>query len=171
MDLKIRLLDDPTLRMKSANYPFPASEEAKVWLDKFLSDMNTTMRAASGMGLAAIQVGHPIRLFILKNGDDFKEFLNPEVLEIENPVVFENEGCLSIPDASASTTRFEKVKLKWFDRTGAEQQGTFMGMEAFAVQHEMDHLDGKLYIDQLKSLKREMVIKKYRKHMKMEKRR
>lgn len=136
-------------------------------LDVFLTDMHQTMIAESGMGLAANQIGWLLRIFVLKNktSTGYDEYINPEVLSEEELVTFENEGCLSIPGASANTQRFNKLKLQWSDRQGTRLEGYFEGMDAFAVQHEMDHLNGKLYIDQLGPVKRSMVLKKHKKYV------
>jgi peptide deformylase len=134
-------------------------------LDSFLLDMYQTMIAEKGIGLAANQIGWKLRIFILKNETigGFDEYINPEILSQEELVDFENEACLSVPGASAKTKRFLKLKLQWQDRQGTTLEGNFENMDAFAVQHEMDHLNGKLYIDQLGPVKRSMVLKKHKK--------
>jgi peptide deformylase len=129
--------------------------------------MYQTMIAERGIGLAANQIGFKLRIFILKNKTTtgYDEYINPEVLSEEELTTFENEGCLSIPGTNAKTQRFRKLKLRWQDRHGTTLEGDFENMDAFAVQHEMDHLNGKLYIDQLSPVKRNMVLKKHKKFL------
>lgn len=160
----IRLLDDPVLRTRCE----PVDPVAIVLhdLDNLLEAMHTTMKAENGIGLAANQIGRSLRIFILKDNDAYKEFINPEIVSQSDLVDFENEGCLSIPGVAANTKRYSKLTLKWLDREGTTKEQNFENMEAFAVQHEMDHLNGKLYIDQFGPLKRDMTIKKYRKFVK-----
>lgn len=162
--------------MRTKCLPMPIEEiEAKLadyWhgtldnvytLDQFLYDMNETMLAENGMGLAANQIDWAFRIFILKNDTDYTEFINPEIISQEELVTFEDEGCLSIPGVTANTKRYRKVKLKWLNREGIIFTGEFTDLQAFAVQHEIDHLDGKLYIDTLGPVKRSMVLKKHKK--------
>ena len=165
MSLKIRLIDDPILRKPC--------EPIDVWtanvlfdIDKLLDAMNSTMRAEQGVGLAANQVGYSIRVFILKDNATYKVFINPEIVSQSEPVDFEGEGCLSIPGASAMTKRYRQIRLKWVCRDGINREADFLDSEAFAVQHEMDHLDGKLYVDQLGPLRRELVLNKHKKYLK-----
>ena len=137
-------------------------------LDKLFIDMYQTMIAEKGIGLAANQIGHALRIFILKDPrrpQGYMEYINPEVLSQEELVDFENEGCLSIPGTSATTERFKKLKLRWLDRSGTTHEEAFEDLNAFAVQHEMDHIDGKLYIDQLGPVKRSMVLRKHKKFL------
>jgi peptide deformylase len=140
-------------------------DEGEYTLDQLLRDMHQTMIAENGIGLAANQIGWKLRLFILRNktSTGYDEYINPEVISQDELVDFENEGCLSIPGVVANTKRFRKVKLQWQDRQGTLLEGNFEDMDAFAVQHEMDHLNGKLYIDQLGPVKRSMVLRKHKK--------
>ena len=167
MALAVRLLDDPVLR-KPCDPVDLWTGEVLLDIDALLKEMHETMLEERGIGLAANQVGHSLRIFILKDGDSsYKTFINPEIYDQVNLVDFEGEGCLSIPGASATTKRYQQVTLRWVDREGTTHEGVFTDMEAFAVQHEIDHLDGKLYVDQFKPLKREMVVKKHKKFMKL----
>lgn len=134
-------------------------------LEVLLKDMNETMLAENGMGLAANQIGHTVRIFILKTGEGYSEHINPEVLSQEEIVDFEGEGCLSIPGVTVTTKRFKKLRLKWQDRQGVAHEAFFEDLRAFAVQHEIDHLDGKLYVDQLGPVKRSLVMGKHRKYL------
>lgn len=158
---KIRLIGDLMLRKPCDNL------STLEGVDELLDTMYRAMVSEQGVGLAANQIGYPLRVFILKDNDSFKEFINPEVIVQSELVDFENEGCLSIPGTFANTKRFKHVRLRWTDRQGKTQEEDFLDMQAFAVQHEMDHLNGKLYIDQFSPLKREMVVKKHKKFLKL----
>lgn len=165
MATSVRLIDDPVLR-KPCDPVDPWIAEVLLDIDKLLEEMHQTMIAERGIGLAANQIGRSLRIFILKEGDGYNAFINPEIVEQTDLVDFEGEGCLSIPGAMATTKRYQQVVLRWVDREGTTREGVFMDMEAFAVQHEMDHLDGKLYVDQFKGLKKEMLVKKHKKFIK-----
>jgi peptide deformylase len=161
----VRILNDPILRRKcdpvdTANL----SADPKV-VQSLLDEMFATMTAEKGIGLAANQVGYTVQIFILKDGDSFKEFINPEIVSQSELVDFEGEGCLSIPGTSGKTKRYKQLTLTWLDRNGTKNESVFQDMQAFAVQHEMDHLNGKLYIDQFGPVKRDLVLSKHRKHM------
>jgi peptide deformylase len=134
-------------------------------LSNVLNVMNDAMLAENGMGLAANQIGYPIRIFILKKENSYEEYINPEVLSQEDLGTFEGEGCLSIPGVSAITKRYRRLRLRWQDRQGTTHEDDFENLQAFAVQHEMDHLNGKLYIDQFGPVKRQLMLSKHRKHL------
>lgn len=136
-------------------------------IDGLLKEMHETMVAERGIGLAANQIGRSLRIFIKKTENGYQEFINPLILSAEEEVAFEGEGCLSIPGAVATTKRFRKLRLQWQDRTGTTHEGSFEDMDAFAIQHEIDHLNGKLYVDQFGPLKRDMVVKKHKKFLKL----
>jgi len=136
-------------------------------IDKLLEEMHATMKAERGIGLAANQIGRSLRIFILRDGEGYKAYINPEITDKSELVDFEGEGCLSIPGTMATTKRYRKVTMKWIDREGTNKEEIFEDMGAFAVQHEIDHLDGKLYVDQFGPLKREMVVKKHKKFLKL----
>jgi peptide deformylase len=163
MPTNIILIDDPILRVRCDEVP----TDSLLDMYKLLEEMHSVMLAEQGIGLAANQIGRSLRIFILKdNNKPYRAFINPEILAQSELVDFENEGCLSIPGTFGTTKRYRVIRLKWTDLEGRIQEEDFMGMEAFAVQHEMDHLNGKLYIDQFGPLKKEMVVKKHRKFMK-----
>ncbi len=162
MPEKVRLITDPVLRKPCLEV---SPSEDPMFIIGLLETMNETMKAEAGIGLAANQIGHSLRIFILKREDSYQEFINPAVIMYGDIVAFEGEGCLSIPGASATTQRFATVKLSWLDKNGIKNEALFEGMEAFAVQHEMDHLNGKLYIDQFGPMKRELVLGKHRKYL------
>lgn len=164
MPSSVKLIGDAVLRTPCK--PLTV-DNGLTFIDDLLVEMHDSMKAESGIGLAANQIGHSVRVFILKREDSYREFINPEILLQEELVDFEGEGCLSIPGAVATTKRFRKLRLKWTDRAGTTIEEDFLDMQAFAVQHEMDHLNGKLYVDQFGPLKREMVVKKHKKFLKL----
>jgi len=166
MPTRVRLLDDPVLR-KPCDPVDPWTAEVLLGIDELLKEMHETMLAERGIGLAANQVGRSLRIFILRDGEkEYKAYINPEILSQEELVDFEGEGCLSIPGATSTTKRYRRLRLKWVDKEGTTSEADFEDMGAFAVQHEMDHLNGKLYIDQFGPLKKEMVVKKHKKYLK-----
>ncbi len=129
-------------------------------------DMLATMYDAPGIGLAAPQVNVPERLIVLDcvkvEGETPRPLImfNPEIIaSSEETSVFE-EGCLSIPDHFADVTRPAEVQVRWVDRDGREHNEEMGGLWATCVQHEIDHLDGKLFIDYLKPLRRQMITRK-----------
>ncbi len=136
-------------------------------LQVLINDMVDTMYAAPGVGLAANQVGVSKRLMLidLSVGDDPSQlhvFINPEITETEGEI-FEEEGCLSIPDFVEIVARPEWLRVKYLDREGKEQEMEAEGLMARAVCHEIDHLDGTLFIDYLRGLKKERVLKRIQK--------
>jgi peptide deformylase len=139
-------------------------------LEKLIDDMVETMYAAPGVGLAAPQIGVPLRVFVidLSVGRDPKgliTLINPEFVEREG-LQLEEEGCLSVPGFNATVVRPERVFVKGIDRAGHERvlEGTELLARAF--QHEMDHLDGKVFLDRLRGIKRDMIVRKIRKMVK-----
>jgi peptide deformylase len=175
MILPIVAYGDPVLKKRaddiSEDYPD---------LDKLIENMYETMYAASGVGLAAPQIGKSIRLFIVDGSpfaDDededgnpdpksvgmegFKQvFINPEILsELGDKWSF-NEGCLSIPKIREDVFRKEKIKIRFFDEKFALHEKEFEGYSARIIQHEYDHLEGKLFTDHLSPLKRKLLSKR-----------
>ncbi len=153
---------DPRLRQKGA--PVTAFDAA---LQKLIDDMFETMYAAPGVGLAATQVGVMLRLAVMdcapKEGPpEPMVLINPEILSSSDRMDME-EGCLSVPDTNEKVPRFNRLKMRALDREGKSFDIEAEGLLAQAIQHEIDHLDGKLYIDYLSSLKRERINKKLRK--------
>ncbi|TDU28128.1 peptide deformylase [Panacagrimonas perspica] len=153
---------DPRLRQKAT--PVTAFDAA---LQKLIEDMFETMYAAPGVGLAATQVGVMLRLAVMdcapKEGPPEPVVLiNPEIVESSDRMEME-EGCLSVPDTNEKVPRFNRLKMRALDRQGKSFEIDAEGLLAQAIQHEIDHLDGKLYIDYLSSLKRERINKKLRK--------
>jgi peptide deformylase len=133
-----------------------------------VDDMFETMYEAPGIGLAAIQIGVPKRVIVmdLAKKDDPKEprvFINPQVLWQSDEKATYEEGCLSIPEFYEEVERPSKVRVKFLDLDGAEQELEASGLLATCLQHEIDHLDGVLFIDHISKLKRDRVIKKFAK--------
>jgi len=136
-------------------------------LHKLLDDMYEIMMDKSGIGLAAIQIGVPLNALIIEVRDEDENVLTP-LLEILNPVLVESsgetkykEGCLSVPDFYEEVTRRETVVIEYQDRYGEKQVLEADGLLAIAVQHEMDHLNGKLFFERLSILKRKKFEKEY----------
>ena len=136
-------------------------------LQRLIDDMIETMYAAPGIGLAATQVGVPQRVFVadLSVGRDPSQLIvmiNPEFVERDG-MQLEEEGCLSVPGFNATVVRPERAVVKGLDRNGQEQQREGKGLLARAFQHEMDHLDGMLFVDRLRGIKRDLIVKRIRK--------
>ena len=165
--LDIITLPDRKLRMKS-----DPVERIDDDLRRFMDSMLETMYEAPGIGLAAIQVGVPRRVVTVdvaarEEGEEAKPdplfLVNPEILWRSGEIAIAEEGCLSIPEYFAEVERPAEVRVAYLDRDGKPQEITADGMLAVVLQHEIDHLDGKLFIDYLSKLKRDMVIKKFTK--------
>ena len=165
--LPIIILPDPILRQPSARI-----ERVDDELNRLVDDMLETMYAAPGVGLAAVQVGVPRRLLVLDVSDkeeDEKQpiaMINPEILSLGGEMRVHEEGCLSIPDVRIEIERPSSLTVRYTDRTGTRQELTADGLLATAIQHEMDHLDGKLIIDFLTRLKRDIIVRRFRKQAK-----
>jgi peptide deformylase len=139
-------------------------------LRALIADMFETMYDAPGIGLAAIQVGVPKRVLVIdlqepeeeggKPVRDPKVFINPEIVEHSDQEVPYTEGCLSVPDQYADVLRPDHIRARWLDENGKQHDEKLDGLLAVCLQHEMDHLEGILFIDHLSRLKREMVLKK-----------
>ena len=157
------ILPDPVLRLVSKPV-----ERVDDDLRKFADDMLATMYDAPGIGLAAIQIGEPLRLLVIdlaKEGEPPapQVFINPEVLASGDERSVYEEGCLSIPDYYAEVERPASVRVKYLDRDGRAQEIEADGLLATCLQHEIDHLNGVLFIDHISRLKRDMVVKKFKK--------
>ena len=140
-------------------------------VQKLMDDMLETMYDAPGIGLAAIQVGIPKRIIVMdiSRGDEKKNplfFINPEIIWKENENATYEEGCLSVPDQFAEIDRPKKCHIKFLDYFGKEQLIKAEGLLATCIQHEMDHLEGILFIDYLSKLKKTMIMKKLSKRKK-----
>jgi peptide deformylase len=157
------ILPDPVLRQVSKPV-----ERFDAPLKRFSDDMLDTMYDAPGIGLAAIQVGEPIRMLVidLAKEDEPKApqiFVNPEIVRKSDERSVYEEGCLSIPDYYAEVERPATIRVKYFDVEGKLHEIDADGLLATCLQHEIDHLDGVLFIDHISRLKREMVVRKFRK--------
>ena len=161
----IKTYPDPVLREKAARI-----ERIDSSLDRLIDDMVETMHAAPGVGLAANQVGVPLQVAVidLSSRDDEEQrhpllvIINPEILTMGGSVT-EEEGCLSIPDYAEKVTRAARVKVRAKDRTGKVFELEADGLMAKALQHEIDHLNGVLFVDRLSALKRGLFKRRYRK--------
>lgn len=161
----IRTYPDPVLRVKTARV-----EKIDNTLDGLIQDMVETMHAAPGVGLAANQVGISLQLAVIDLSSRENEeqrhplmvIINPEILSAEGAVV-EDEGCLSIPDYSEKVKRAAKVRVQAQDRTGKTFEISAEGLLAKALQHEIDHLNGVLFIDRLSPLKKNIFKRRLKK--------
>jgi peptide deformylase len=141
-------------------------------LEKLLEEMAEAMTEAKGIGIAANQVGEPLRVaLVLREDGTHFEIVNPQLLERSEPVTLE-EGCLSVPDAWEKVGRYKKVKVRYQDKTGQWHEVEAEGRLAHIFQHEIDHLDGHVFVDHLSGLKRSLIqekMKKLQKSMKRQK--
>ena len=163
---KILTEPDSFLRKKSE-----IVDEVNDEIRSLMDDMLETMYDAPGIGLAAIQIGVPKRVIVidLSKGDEKKSpmfFVNPEIIVKSNNDAAYEEGCLSVPNQFAEINRPETCKVKFLDYEGKEQILEAKGLLATCIQHEMDHLEGILFIDYLSKLKKSMIIKKLSKQKK-----
>jgi len=159
-------LPDPRLRQKSE--PVASVDDD---VRRLMDDMLETMYDAPGVGLAAIQVGVPKRVAVIDTAKDGEEkrplfLVNPEIVWSSDETRVYQEGCLSIPDFMDDVERPERVRARFLNRNGETQEIEADGLLATALQHEIDHLNGILFIDYLSRLKRERVIKKFIKQAK-----
>ena len=157
---KILTEPDPILRKKCEPL-----EKVDAETKKLMDDMLETMYAAPGIGLAAIQVGAPKRVIVLDIAPKDKPknpmfFVNPEIIETSRNISTYEEGCLSVPGQFAEINRPEKCHIKYLDYYGQPKELRAEGMLATCIQHEIDHLEGILFIDYLSKLKKSMIVKK-----------
>jgi peptide deformylase len=166
--LPILEFPDPRLRTKGALVD-PADVTTPAF-QTLIDDMFETMYDAPGIGLAAAQVDVHQRFMVIDLTEDHSApmvFVNPQIVDKQGGQVYQ-EGCLSVPGIFADVTRADTITVQYIDRAGQNQELTTDGLLAVCIQHEMDHLDGKLFVDYLSPLKREMVRKKLakaRKHV------
>ena len=163
---KILTEPDSFLRQKSKKVELVNDE-----IRFLINDMLETMYDAPGIGLAAIQIGVPKRVIVidLSKNDEEKNplhFINPEIITKSDNDAFYEEGCLSVPEQYAEINRPDKCKIKYLDFEGNEKIMEAEGLLATCIQHEMDHLEGILFIDHLSKLKKTMIIKKLSKQKK-----
>ena len=168
------IIETPDARLKTISTPVDGVDDA---LRAFIKDMFDTMYDAPGIGLAAIQVGVAKRVLVIdlqerdeESGAVIREprvFINPEIVEMSEDLTVYSEGCLSVPDQYADVERPSIIKAKWLDENGKAHEEVIDGLLAICLQHEMDHLNGILFIDHLSKLKRDMVLKNLAKARKM----
>lgn len=159
---RLEILEFPDPRLRTRAKPVTVFDEA---LGQLVDDMLETMREANGIGLAATQVNHHVQLLVLdvsEAHDDPRVYINPKIVTRTGEQVCE-EGCLSVPGIYANVKRAESIRVEAQDRHGIVFQEDVDGLHAVCLQHEMDHLDGKLFVDYLSPLKRQMVKKKLEK--------
>jgi peptide deformylase len=163
---KLEILEFPDERLRTVAKPVEIFDEK---LGQFVDDMIETMYDAEGIGLAATQVNVHKRLLVLDVSEEQNTprlYINPEILETGGDETCE-EGCLSVPGIFAEVSRAETLRVRALDREGTPFEEDLDGMHAICLQHEIDHLDGKLFIDYLSPLKRRMVTKKLEKQRKV----
>lgn len=164
--LPIITLPDPLLRKPSAPI-----ERIDADVRKLAADMLETMYAAPGVGLAAVQVGVPRRLIVLDTAKDEEPpqplvLINPEIVSLGSELRQHEEGCLSIPDVRIDIERPSALTVRYLDLDGKRQELEATGLLATAIQHEIDHLNGKLIIDFLSRLKRDIIVRRFKKQAK-----
>jgi peptide deformylase len=163
------IIEAPDPRLRVVSKPVDAIDDD---LRTLVADMFETMYAAPGIGLAAIQVGVPLRVLVIdlqetvvegdepKTVNDPRVFINPEILDPAENMNRYNEGCLSVPDQYADVDRPASCRARWLDLDGVQHDERIEGMLATCLQHEMDHLEGVLFIDHLSRLKRDMIMRR-----------
>jgi len=166
MKLPIVAYGDPVLRKKAADI----TVEQQPQLKQLVTDMFETMYNAKGVGLAAPQVGLSLRLFVVDATPfddeepelkDFKKaFVNPQILDETGEEWAFNEGCLSIPDVREDVYRQPVVRLSYYDENLNPHEDVFKGLAARVIQHEYDHIEGKLFTDKLSPLRKRLIAKK-----------
>jgi peptide deformylase len=165
---KLDIITLPDRRLRTASAPVERIDDD---VRRFLDDMLETMYEAPGIGLAAVQVGTPRRMVtvdVAKREDEDAEpnplfLINPEILWSSDERAVHEEGCLSIPEYYAEVERPASVRVRYLDRDGRLQEIEANSILAVCLQHEIDHLNGTLFIDHLSKLKRDMVIKRFTK--------
>lgn len=165
MKYPVTVYGDPLLRKKAKDIDLDSPE-----LKEIIENMWETMYYSDGVGLAAPQVGKSIRLFVIdaSSGADeepelegFKKvFINPEIIDTEGEEWVMNEGCLSLPEIREDVSRPDEVTIHYFDENGEEHEETYKGFVGRVIQHEYDHLEGKLFIDYLSPLRKRLLKRK-----------
>jgi len=159
---KLKILEFPDPRLRKKARPVDTVDEA---LKQLIDDMFETMYDAPGIGLAATQIDVHRRLLVADVSADKDEpwvLINPAILEHDGVEVTE-EGCLSVPGYYEEVQRAEHIRVRFLDRHGVETESDFEGLLAVCVQHEIDHLDGKLFVDYLSEAKRQRIRKRLEK--------
>ena len=163
----LQILEAPDPRLRVVSTPVDKVDDD---LRALIADMFETVYDAPGIGLAAVQVGVPKRLLVMDLQEDEDEdgkpirvplvFINPEIVDPSDDHNIYNEGCLSVPDQYAEVERPASCRARWMDLDGKKHDEPIEGMLATVLQHEMDHLEGVLFIDHLSRLKRDMILRK-----------
>lgn len=161
------IIEVPDPRLRDMSDPVGRVDDE---IRMLVRDMFETMYAAPGIGLAAIQVAVPKRVVVIdlqepevEGGEAVRKpaaFINPEIMSSSGTLQTYNEGCLSIPEQYGEITRPSAIRARWLDETGTSREEDFDGLMAICLQHEIDHLNGVLFIDHLSKLKRDMLVKK-----------
>ena len=161
--LKILTIPDPRLKHKSSNIEVFDKE-----LKTIVKNMYETLYASgNGIGLAAPQVDIRKRIVVIDLNEDGKSspitFINPRIIKFSDEKFINQEGCLSVPEYYADVERAKEVEVEWFDDLGKKTKKKLSGLLSICIQHEIDHLDGILFIDHLSALKRKMAVQKIKK--------
>jgi peptide deformylase len=156
------ILTAPDPRLKTVSAPVEAVDER---VRALVDDMFETMYAAPGVGLAAIQIGLPHRIVVMDLAEkeapaEPKCFINPEVIWTSEDLATYEEGCLSVPEQYADVARPAEAKVRYLDRDGIPQEMHARGLLATCIQHEIDHLNGILFVDHLSSVRRSIILRK-----------
>jgi peptide deformylase len=164
----MQILVAPDPRLKTKARPVAAVDDR---IRRLMDDMLETMYAAPGIGLAAPQVGEALRVIVVDVGKDEASrqplrMANPEIVAVSAEQVPYEEGCLSLPEQYADVIRPKSVRVRYLDETGASRLRDADGLLAVCIQHEMDHLEGTLFVDHLSALRRGMILKRLQKYKK-----
>jgi peptide deformylase len=155
------ILETPDPRLKVASTPVGAVDST---ITALIADMFDSMYAAKGIGLAAIQIGVPKQVLVIdlqrEETSEPRVFINPEILWESEEFSVYNEGCLSVPEQYAEVERPARIRVRYLDGDGQAREEELDGLLATCLQHEMDHLEGVLFIDHLSRLKRDMLLRK-----------
>jgi len=158
----LKIVHYPDPRLHKVAQPIARVDDS---IRALVADMAETMYAAPGIGLAATQVDRHVRLIVVdisESKDDLKVFINPEILETSGQSEHE-EGCLSVPGIYDRVTRPERIRVRALDREGQPFELETDGLLAVCIQHEIDHLDGKVFVEYLSRLKQERIVRKLKK--------
>ena len=161
------ILTEPNKLLRQISAPVEKVEETE---RELMNDMLETMYAANGIGLAAPQVGIKKRIVVIDLKEEGKSlpltFVNPKIIGFSDEKFVNEEGCLSVPEYYAEVERSKEVEVEWYDAKGKKIKKRLTGLLSVCIQHEIDHLDGILFIDHLSSLKRRMAIQKLKRSKK-----
>jgi peptide deformylase len=162
---KLDILVAPDPRLKLTSQPVPVVDDT---IRRLMDDMLETMYAAPGIGLAAPQVGKPIRVIVVDLADKDEEpqpyrMVNPKIVDASEELRVTNEGCLSVPDYYADVERADTITVEYQDENGEQHTLKAEGMLATCIAHEIEHLDGVLFVDHLSLVKRNIILRKLQK--------